>query len=209
MEMLVERGVIEKVNRTSTGGHILVGPAIQTDIRNNNGRIYPSSLVDPVVNTYIREFVSRGRAVGEIIHPDEKALDRIDYREVCIKIIGLEKDGKDWIGKYSPIIGAPRGDLVQALVDNEVLFATSSRARGTTDKTGKVTAFRLITVADIEYAPGAPDAFAQVLTEGLITEKAFASDQAYEFVLEAANANNLILAFKTALDNMLTKYRQS
>lgn len=196
----------KKVKKNEVGAYILEVPMIQTDIFNNNDRMYPSKLVDPVVSKYIETFVKTKRAVGQLHHPDVKDLDNLDYSKVAIKITALEKQDKDWVGQFSPIIGIPYGDLVQALVDNDVQFATSARATGYCNKKTKIVErFRLITPADVEYAPGAPDAFAHVLTECL-DHKAIENDQVYEDIIKLVKRNNINTAFQLTVNSLRDYY---
>jgi hypothetical protein len=196
----------KKIKKNDVGAYILEVPMIQTDIFNNNDRMYPSKLVDPVVENYIETFVKTKRAVGHLHHPEVKDLNALDYSKVAIKITSLKKQDKDWIGQFSPIIGIPYGDLVQALVDNDVQFATSARASGFCNKKTKIVErFRLITPADVEYAPGAPDAFAHVLTECL-NPAAIENDRTYEDIIKLVKDNNINLAFQLTVNSLRDYY---
>lgn len=192
--------------KNSVGAYIFEVPMVQTDIYNNNGRMYPSQLVDPIVEEYKSRFIATNRAVGELHHPNQENLRRINYNAVAIKITEVKKVGKDWIGKFTPIVGTPRGDIVQALAENDVVFATSTRGVGAEDRNRVVNKYSLITLADVEYAPGAPDAFASILTEGAVDPTYFKSEQDYESILNLVKHNNINMAFTQAMTVLNSLY---
>jgi hypothetical protein len=94
MEILIERFDSSNEILTEETGHkkyIIEGICIQPDIKNRNGRIYPSKLVDPLIEKYITEELEKGRAVGHLNHPTNDP--RNDYKEVSHKFESLKKDG--------------------------------------------------------------------------------------------------------------------
>ena len=69
------------------------GPAKQSYIKgiflhaeqvNRNGRMYPLSIMEREVNRYNENFVQKGRALGELGHPDGPTvnLDRVSHK-IC------------------------------------------------------------------------------------------------------------------------------
>ena len=46
------------------------GVFLQGDIKNRNGRLYPVNTLAREVNRYNEQFVQKGRALGELGHPD-------------------------------------------------------------------------------------------------------------------------------------------
>ena len=55
------------------------GVFLQGDIKNRNGRMYPMDTLAKEVNRYNETFVKKGRALGELGHPDGPTvnLDRV------------------------------------------------------------------------------------------------------------------------------------
>ena len=49
------------------------GVFLQGDIKNRNGRLYPVSTLAREVGRYNESFVNKGRALGELGHPDPPA----------------------------------------------------------------------------------------------------------------------------------------
>ena len=72
------------------------GVFLQGDIKNRNGRMYPMSTLEKEVGRYNEAFVSKGRALGELGHPDGPTvnLDRVSH-----KIVSLTKEGSNFRGK--------------------------------------------------------------------------------------------------------------
>ena len=143
------------------------GVFLQGDIKNRNGRMYPMSTLAKEVNRYNETFVQKGRALGELGHPDGPTvnLDRVSH-----KITSLVAEGNNFRGK-AQILNTPMGKIASSLLDEGVMLGVSSRGVGSLreDRSGaKIVGedFMLATAADIVADPSAPDAFVQGIMEG-------------------------------------------
>ena len=143
------------------------GIFLQAEQVNRNGRMYPLSIMEREVNRYNENFVCKGRALGELGHPDGPTvnLDRVSH-----KICELYKDGNNFIGK-AQLLETPMGKIAKSLIDEGVCLGVSSRGVGSlkmTNEGHKVVGedFMLATAADIVADPSAPDAFVQGIMEG-------------------------------------------
>ena len=143
------------------------GVFLQGDIKNRNGRMYPVSTLAREVGRYNESFVSKGRALGELGHPDGPTvnLDRVSH-----KITSLRQEGNNFIGK-AQLLSTPMGKIAQNLIGEGVTLGVSSRGVGSLkeDLHGcKVVGedFMLATAADIVADPSAPDAFVSGIMEG-------------------------------------------
>ena len=143
------------------------GVFLQGEIQNRNGRVYPIETLCREVNRYNESFVSKGRALGELGHPDGPTvnLDRVSHR-----IISLHQEGNNFIGK-AQILPTPMGKIAESLLNSGVCLGVSSRGVGslqTTNEGHKVVGedFMLATAADIVADPSAPDAFVSGIMEG-------------------------------------------
>ena len=143
------------------------GVFLQGDIKNRNGRMYPVNTLTKEVNRYNESFVKKGRALGELGHPDGPTvnLDRVSH-----KITSLRQEGKNFIGK-AQLLETPMGRIAKNLIAEGVTLGVSSRGVGSLkeDHTGcKVVGedFMLATAADIVADPSAPDAFVSGIMEG-------------------------------------------
>ena len=143
------------------------GVFLQGNIKNRNGRMYPIETLSKEVNRYNETFVQKGRALGELGHPDGPTvnLDRVSH-----KITSLVAEGNNFRGK-AQILNTPMGKIASSLLGEGVMLGVSSRGVGSLreDRSGaKIVGedFMLATAADIVADPSAPDAFVQGIMEG-------------------------------------------
>ena len=143
------------------------GVFLQGDLKNRNGRVYPMATLSKEVDRYNESFVAKGRALGELGHPDGPTvnLDRVSH-----KITSLVREGTNFRGK-AQILNTPMGKIASSLLDEGVMLGVSSRGVGSLreDRSGcKVVGedFMLATAADIVADPSAPDTFVQGIMEG-------------------------------------------
>ena len=143
------------------------GVFLQGNIKNRNGRMYPVETLAKEVNRYNEAFVGKGRALGELGHPDGPTvnLDRVSH-----KITSLVQEGDNFRGK-AQLLNTPMGKIASSLLDEGVMLGVSSRGIGSLkeDRDGcKVVGedFMLATAADIVADPSAPDAFVSGIMEG-------------------------------------------
>ena len=169
------------------------GVFLQGNIKNRNGRMYPMDTLSREVGRYNESFVQKGRALGELGHPDGPTvnLDRVSH-----KIVSLTKEGNNFKGK-AQLLDTPMGKIAKSLIDEGVTLGVSSRGVGsltTTNEGHKVVGedFMLATAADIVADPSAPDAFVSGIMEGKewVWEGGILREQAAE---QAKNKiNNLV-----------------
>ena len=143
------------------------GVFLQGDLKNRNGRMYPVNTLAKEVNRYNEAFVAKGRALGELGHPDGPTvnLDRVSH-----KITSLRQEGNNFIGK-AQLLETPMGKIAKSLLDEGVTLGVSSRGVGSLRESSngcKVVGedFMLATAADIVADPSAPDAFVSGIMEG-------------------------------------------
>ena len=140
----------------------------QGNLKNRNGRFYPTEVLAREVNRYNEGFVSKGRALGELGHQDGPTvnLDRVSH-----KIVDLHAEGNNFVGK-AKLLETPMGVIAKNLLDEGVQLGVSSRGMGSlrdTNEGYKVVGedFMLATAADIVADPSAPDAFVNGIMEGV------------------------------------------
>jgi hypothetical protein len=170
--MKLIREEIEKVEviTESVGGKkqmYIQGVFLQSEMVNRNGRMYPFSIMEREVKRYTNDYVNKGRALGELGHPDGPTvnLDRVSH-----KITELKQNGNNFIGK-AQILHTPMGKIAEALLKDGVTLGVSSRGIGSLRENNKGYKevgedFMLATAADIVADPSAPDAFVQGIMEG-------------------------------------------
>ena len=193
--------------------YFIEGVFLQSEVQNRNGRMYPESVMDKEVGRYIKEYVEKNRAYGELGHPDTPSinLDRVSHL-----IVDLRKEGTNYIGK-AKILDTPMGQIAKGLLDGGANLGVSSRALGSLqmNKEGVQVVqddFMLSTAADIVADPSAPDAFVRgimeskewVFVDGKFVEKHI--DEA-KSIIKKASSKNLDEAKLIAFQKFLSKIR--
>jgi hypothetical protein len=170
MKLITEE--VQKVKFITEGKGVekkmfIEGIFLQGDICNRNGRMYPMETLMKEVNRYNESFVCKGRALGELGHPDGPTvnLDRVSHM-----ITSLVREGTNIIGR-AQLLETPMGKIAKALIGEGVCLGVSSRGVGSlqiTNEGHKVVGpdFMLATAADIVADPSAPDAFVSGIMEG-------------------------------------------
>ena len=144
----------------------ITGPFLQAEVTNRNGRCYPFSILEREVKRYNDTFITNGRALGELGHPDGPTvnLDRVSHM-----ITSLHAEGNNFVGK-AKILDTPMGNIAKSLLGEGVKLGVSSRGIGSlVEKNGVryvADDFMLATAADIVADPSAPDAFVNGIMEG-------------------------------------------
>ena len=107
------------------------GPFLQTEKVNRNQRIYRLPVMQKEVKRYNEQYVRKGRALGELGHPDGPTvnLDRVSH-----KIVSLEQNGNNFIGK-AQILSTPMGKIAESLLKEGVTLGVSSRGIGSVVQT--------------------------------------------------------------------------
>ena len=85
-EEIVEVNFLTEDNGGKTS-HFIEGVFLQGEIKNRNGRMYPIDTLQREVDTYNESYVSKGRALGELGHPDgpQINLDRVSHKIVSLR----------------------------------------------------------------------------------------------------------------------------
>ena len=144
----------------------ITGPFLQAEVVNRNKRFYPLETMCNEVARYNSAFTDKGRALGELGHPDGPSinLDRVSH-----KIVSLQQEGNNFIGK-AQILSTPMGKIAESLLSEGVKLGVSSRGMGSIKNVDGVNHvgedFMLATAADIVADPSAPDAFVDGIMEG-------------------------------------------
>jgi len=142
------------------------GIFMQSDIKNQNGRVYPHAVLQKEVKNFNTKYVNEGRALGELGHPMGPVinLDRVSH-----VIKELKEDGTNFIGK-AKVMDTPNGKIVKNFISEGVKLGVSSRGMGSlkANKNGvnEVQKDFVLSTVDIVADPSAPDAFVDGIMEG-------------------------------------------
>ena len=160
VEFLITEGKDGKKN------YAIQGIFAQAEKKNRNGRIYPMPIIEKAVNKYDTEQVKRGRAVGELNHPEGPT---VNLDKVSHKINELKFEGNDVVGKAS-ILNTPMGEVVKGLLDGDVTFGVSTRGMGSLSQRNNAMVVNddyILNAVDIVQDPSAPGAFVNGIMEGV------------------------------------------
>lgn len=148
--------------------YFIEGVFMQGNIKNRNGRVYPTEVLDKEVGRYNKEYVEKKRAYGELGHPTGPT---INLERVSHMITKLERDGDNYVGRAKIMTETPYGAIVKSLMDEGATLGVSSRGMGSLKQGRNGVAqvqddFYLATAADIVADPSAPNAFVEGIMEG-------------------------------------------
>ena len=158
--------IITESNEAGEKQFFLEGILMQGNLKNKNGRMYPTQTLANEVARYNREFVEQNRAYGELGHPQGPT---INLERVSHMIKSLRQEGDNFVGR-AKIMDTPYGNIVKNLMKEGAKLGFSSRGMGSLVKKGDIMEvqndFHLATAADIVADPSAPQALANGIMEG-------------------------------------------
>ena len=167
MKLITEHiNEIEYITEAKGKEQYIKGIFMQSDIKNQNGRVYPHAVLQKEVKNFNTKYVNEGRALGELGHPMGPVinLDRVSH-----VIKELKEDGTNFIGK-AKVMDTPNGKIVKNFISEGVKLGVSSRGMGSlkANKQGvnEVQGDFVLSTVDIVADPSAPDAFVNGIMEG-------------------------------------------
>jgi hypothetical protein len=145
--------------------YFIEGIFMQASKKNRNGRVYPNEVLMKEAKRYQKEYVTSGRAMGELGHPEGPT---VNLERVSHLVESLKQDGNNIIGK-AKILETPYGKIVKNLMDGGVKLGVSSRGMGTLKQVNGINEVQkdfMLSAIDIVADPSAPDAFVNGIMEG-------------------------------------------
>ena len=158
--------ITEQDKKTGGKNYKIRGIFAQAEKKNRNGRIYPMPIMEKALKKYDTEQVQKGRAVGELNHPEGPT---VNLDKVSHKINKLEFQGNDIVGEAS-ILETPMGQIVKGLLDGGVTFGVSTRGMGSLSQRNNAMVVNddyILNAVDIVQDPSAPGAFVNGIMEGV------------------------------------------
>ena len=146
--------------------YVIEGIFAQADKKNRNGRVYPMAIMEKAIGKYDSEQVSKGRAVGELNHPEGPT---VNLDKVSHKIDSLNFKGSDVVGKAT-VLDTPMGKIVEGLLDGGVQLGVSTRGMGSLMQQNGAMVVKddfILNAVDIVQDPSAPSAFVNGVMEGV------------------------------------------
>jgi hypothetical protein len=121
----VSRTQLHEGLKAPSGNPLVEGILATAEVKNGNGRYYPKELWEREIEKY-NQIVAENRATGELDHPDSTI---ISLKNVSHIIREVWWDGDQVIGKIE-ILPTVSGNILKALIDNNVTVGVSSRGMG-------------------------------------------------------------------------------
>ena len=204
----ISEDILNEAGEKTGKNYFIEGIIMQGDIKNRNGRMYPSNVLVKEMKRYNETYVAKNRAYGELGHP---AGPTINLDRVSHMFTELKQDGSNIVGR-AKIMETPMGKIVKNIIDEGGLVGISSRGMGSIkqNKNGIMEVqddFMLATAGDIVADPSAPDAFVKGVMEGVewiydVASSSWTSAQAFdqieEEIKETAKVSTLELEVKAA-----------
>lgn len=169
----VEYVVEEKnINGKSEPSLYIMGEYMMAGEANRNKRVYCAQEMAKEVARYSKEYVDKGRALGELNHPESA---EVSLEKACHLVTELKMDRSRCIGKSKVLEHTPCGKIVSGLIKDGVQVGVSSRAlgklipmEGSDDGINKVQDMKLIAI-DCVADPSNPGSF----VDGILENKQF------------------------------------
>ena len=150
--------------KAPSGNPLVEGILATAEVKNGNGRYYPRELWDREISKYA-QIVKENRATGELDHPDSSI---INLKNVSHIIRDIWWDGDKVMGKLE-ILPTVSGNILKALIENNVTVGVSSRGMGSLKQIGETLEvqddFELL-CWDFVSTPSNPGSYMQLVKEG-------------------------------------------
>ena len=163
------KGLMLTEGKLSNRGNPMVEGILATaEVKNGNGRYYPRELWEREIDKYM-ESVKQNRALGELDHPESSV---INLKNVSHNITEMWWDGDEVYGKIE-ILPTPSGNILKALIENNITVGVSSRGMGSLQDRGGVLEvqddFELL-CWDFVSTPSNPGSYMEIVTEGKMAQ---------------------------------------
>ena len=164
-QLFKPQGTLLSEGRMSERGNPMVEGILATaEVKNGNGRYYPRELWEREIDKYMKS-VKQNRALGELDHPESSV---INLKNVSHNITEMWWDGDEVYGKIE-ILPTPSGNILKALIENNITVGVSSRGMGSLEDKGGVLEvqndFELL-CWDFVSTPSNPGSYMEIVTEG-------------------------------------------
>jgi len=147
-----------------SGNPLVEGILATAEVKNGNGRYYSKDLWEREIDKY-NVLVKENRATGELDHPESSI---INLKNVSHIIREMWWDGDQVMGKIE-VLPTTAGNILKALIENNVQVGVSSRGMGSLeDRNGVLEVqddFELL-CWDFVSTPSNPGSYMHMIKEG-------------------------------------------
>ena len=115
------------------GGYVVQGVLQRAGAKNQNGRIYPKSILERECKRYQQEYIQQHRALGELDHPESSI---VNLNNVSHNVLKIWWKGDDLCGAVQ-ILETPSGKILKELFKAGITLGISSRGMGSVKELGE------------------------------------------------------------------------
>ena len=108
------------------GGFVVQGILQRAGSKNQNGRIYPRTILERECKRYQQEYIDQHRALGELDHPESSV---VNLNNVSHNVLKIWWKGDDLCGAVQ-ILETPSGKILKELFKAGITLGISSRGLG-------------------------------------------------------------------------------
>ena len=124
-----------KESKERPGVFEVEGVMQRASAENQNGRVYKKEILLRECDKYLKEFVERGNAFGELDHPESPVVSLKNASHIVKK---LWWKGDDLMGKVE-LLNTPAGNIVKEIIKAGHTIGISSRGTGSVQQTNEGT----------------------------------------------------------------------
>ena len=122
-----------KESKSKPGVFEVEGVMQRASAENQNGRVYKKEILERECSKYIKEFVERGNAFGELDHPESPV---VSLKNASHIVKELWWKGDDLMGKVE-LLNTPAGNIVKEIIKAGHTIGISSRGTGSVQQTNE------------------------------------------------------------------------
>ena len=122
-----------KESKNKPGVFEVEGVMQRASAQNQNGRVYKKEILERECSKYVKEFVERGNAFGELDHPESPVVSLKNASHIVKK---LWWKGDDLMGKVE-LLNTPAGNIVKEIIKAGHTIGISSRGTGSVQQTNE------------------------------------------------------------------------
>jgi hypothetical protein len=134
-----------KEQKDQYGKMMLKGIIQRANTLNQNGRVYPTSILQREIQNY-QKLIQESRALGECDHPESSV---VELKNVSHIVREARMQGDDVYGTIE-ILDTPSGKIIQSLIESGVTLGISSRGVGSTSEPSTPGAYMLREGKDVD-----------------------------------------------------------
>jgi len=108
------------------GGFVVQGVLQRAGAKNQNGRVYPKTILERECQRYQMEYIDQHRALGELDHPESSV---VNLNNVSHNVLKIWWKGDDLHGVVQ-ILDTPSGKILKELFKAGITLGISSRGLG-------------------------------------------------------------------------------